>query len=241
MVKSFFGQSIQNNNCFKKTAFTLAEVLITLGIIGVVAAMTIPTLISSYQKKAIENQIKQTYSLLSQGIRLAVAEEGVSVLTANDWQTNKESLAQFFQSYFKVAQSCDGSYEKCFSSSFRFLDGSSYSFSGYSCDLSYILINGTSVCVDLSDPTDASFVIPAGTAQNPSPFAIRPVITFEIDVNGPKPPNIFGYDMHGTLAVDEYGNLYVHEYKKDGAMTATGWGAIGQIMKDGWKIKYDLP
>ena len=33
----------------KNSAFTLAEVLITLGIIGVVAAMTIPTLISKYQ------------------------------------------------------------------------------------------------------------------------------------------------------------------------------------------------
>ena len=38
----------------KKRAFTLAEVLITLGIIGVVAAMTIPTLISNYQKKQFE-------------------------------------------------------------------------------------------------------------------------------------------------------------------------------------------
>lgn len=35
----------------KVFAFTLAEVLITLGIIGIVAAMTIPTLINNYQKK----------------------------------------------------------------------------------------------------------------------------------------------------------------------------------------------
>lgn len=35
-----------------KTAFTLAEVLITLGIIGVVAALTIPTLIAGYQRKS---------------------------------------------------------------------------------------------------------------------------------------------------------------------------------------------
>lgn len=235
-TKSSAGISVK-----KRKAFTLAEVLITLGIIGVVAAMTIPSLMSSYQKKAIENQIKQTYSILAQGIRLYVAEEGVSGLTANDWQTNNESFAKFFQSYFKVAQSCEGAYEKCFPNNFKFLDGENFSFDGYSCDLTYILINGASVCVDAADPTDTSFVIPAGTAQNPSPFIIRPVITLEIDVNGPKPPNIFGYDMHGTLAVDEYGNLYVHEYKKDGAMTAQGWGAMGQIMKDGWKIKYDLP
>lgn len=47
-----------------KLAFTLAEVLITLGIIGVVAAMTIPTLMSNYRKKQLETQIKANYSLV---------------------------------------------------------------------------------------------------------------------------------------------------------------------------------
>ena len=39
----------------KKTGFTLAEVLITLGIIGVVAAMTLPAVITNVQKKVVEN------------------------------------------------------------------------------------------------------------------------------------------------------------------------------------------
>ena len=51
---------------FKKCAFTLAEVLITLGIIGVVAAMTIPTLTTNYRHKALEAQFKKNYSILSQ-------------------------------------------------------------------------------------------------------------------------------------------------------------------------------
>ena len=50
----------------KKAAFTLAEVLITLAIIGIVAAMTIPTLISNYRQKALDNQFKKTYSMLNQ-------------------------------------------------------------------------------------------------------------------------------------------------------------------------------
>ena len=37
-----------------KKGFTLAEVLITLGIIGVVAAMTMPTLIQNHQKRSLE-------------------------------------------------------------------------------------------------------------------------------------------------------------------------------------------
>ena len=44
----------------QKSAFTLAEVLITLGIIGVVAALTIPILISNYRKRQLETQIKAT-------------------------------------------------------------------------------------------------------------------------------------------------------------------------------------
>lgn len=42
-----------NNKIFLRTAFTLAEVLITLGIIGIVAAMTLPSLIGNYQKKLL--------------------------------------------------------------------------------------------------------------------------------------------------------------------------------------------
>ena len=47
-----------------RKGFTLAEVLITLGIIGVVAAMTIPSLITKYQKKAIETKFKQDFSII---------------------------------------------------------------------------------------------------------------------------------------------------------------------------------
>ena len=52
-----------------KNGFTLAEVLITLGIIGIVAAMTMPTLIENYQKKVLETQYKSTVSVLSQGFK----------------------------------------------------------------------------------------------------------------------------------------------------------------------------
>ncbi len=55
----------------KKIAFTLAEVLITLGIIGVVAAMTIPGLITKCRKNVIETQLKETYSMMNQALKLA--------------------------------------------------------------------------------------------------------------------------------------------------------------------------
>ena len=61
-----------------KKAFTLAEVLITLGIIGVVAAMTLPALISLYQKKIVETRLEHTYSLISQALKMAEADYGDS-------------------------------------------------------------------------------------------------------------------------------------------------------------------
>ena len=47
-------------------AFTLAEVLVTLGVLGVVAAMTMPTLMSSHQKKVYAVQMNKVYNELQQ-------------------------------------------------------------------------------------------------------------------------------------------------------------------------------
>ena len=53
------------------SGFTLAEVLITLGIIGVVAALTMPALITNYQKQQTINTLKKSYSILQQAIKLS--------------------------------------------------------------------------------------------------------------------------------------------------------------------------
>lgn len=55
-------------NLKKRKAFTMAEVLITLGIIGIIAAMTIPGLIKNYQHKVLEAQFKKSVSIISQVI-----------------------------------------------------------------------------------------------------------------------------------------------------------------------------
>ena len=61
----------------KKAAFTLAEVLITLGIIGVVAALTLPTLIQNHQKQVYVTQLKKAYSTLNNAINKMAVDEGV--------------------------------------------------------------------------------------------------------------------------------------------------------------------
>ena len=58
----------------KKFGFTLAEVLITLGIIGVVAAMTIPTLISNTNSAKFRSQYKKTLSTLNQAALMGTAQ-----------------------------------------------------------------------------------------------------------------------------------------------------------------------
>ena len=60
----------------RKIAFTLAEVLITLGIIGVVAALTIPTLMANHRKKVVETKLEKIYSVMNQAINLTNAEYG---------------------------------------------------------------------------------------------------------------------------------------------------------------------
>ena len=63
-----------------KKAFTLSEVLITLGIIGVVAAITIPSLITKYQKKVIETTLKEDYSIMAQVNRMMIANQVYAIM-----------------------------------------------------------------------------------------------------------------------------------------------------------------
>ena len=57
-------------------AFTLAEVLITLAIIGVVAALTMPALITGYKEKAAVTKVKRTYSIINSAYKMALANYG---------------------------------------------------------------------------------------------------------------------------------------------------------------------
>jgi prepilin-type N-terminal cleavage/methylation domain-containing protein len=67
----------------KLKAFTLAEVLITLGIIGVVAAMTIPTLIANINSARFRTQFKKDLSTLSQAAKMGIAQYDMDYSSAN--------------------------------------------------------------------------------------------------------------------------------------------------------------
>ena len=61
---------------WRKQGFTLAEVLITLGIIGVVAALTLPSLIQKNNNKVVETRLKKFYSTMNQAIMMAEVDYG---------------------------------------------------------------------------------------------------------------------------------------------------------------------
>ena len=77
-----------------KAAFTLAEVLITLGIIGIVAAMTLPTLIQKYKKHEVETRLKQSYSILGNIVNRAQADYGD--IHGWDWSLDLDDFCDLY-------------------------------------------------------------------------------------------------------------------------------------------------
>ena len=91
----------------KKAAFTMAEVLITLGIIGIVAAMTLPSLIGRWQKIVHVNRMKRTYSIISNAFLMAQQDYGEP--TEWDWgkENSKENLSRIAETYLLPYLSLD--------------------------------------------------------------------------------------------------------------------------------------
>lgn len=95
----------------KWQAFTLAEVLITLGIIGIVAAMTLPTLIGYYKKQEVVTHLKKFYSTLNNALLMAVSENGDMVYwkyptKQNDGEQMSEFVNNYLFPYFSGIKEC---------------------------------------------------------------------------------------------------------------------------------------
>ena len=128
----------------KRCAFTLAEVLITLGIIGVVAAMTMPALIQNYTNSVAEARLKKFYSIMNQAILQSIVDNGeveswsyfnAEVIddegnTVNQADKNDESFQKYLAPYLKIThkkEAKDHSGKKIFL--YFLADGSAFSFS----------------------------------------------------------------------------------------------------------------
>ena len=90
----------------KINAFTLAEVLITLGIIGIVAAMTLPVLIQKNNNRVVETKLKKFYSSMNQAVRLAEVDYGDRKIWSS-YLTNDSAIIWFdkyFAPYIKITE-----------------------------------------------------------------------------------------------------------------------------------------
>ena len=166
--------------------------MITLGIIGVVAAMTLPSLIQNYQKKALATQTQKFYSTMSQAVKQYMADYGVddlrnTPLASDNYDDDSKlpeaiaSIQDFATKYLKVVKECNSNDENdnnCFAPVYRRFDNSdtieSRSFV-WSLVRDYVLADGS--------------VIRIGYYDGPSPISLY------ADVNGKKGPNRVGYDL----------------------------------------------
>ena len=116
----------------KRQAFTLAEVLITLGIIGVVAALTIPTLVNNYRKKQFETGLKKEYSVLLQALDM-YKQDNETPLKKEDCGTHA-AFKKAIQPYLKVLVDCgnanDNGAGKCLKTAYETNNPTYKTFSG---------------------------------------------------------------------------------------------------------------
>ncbi len=185
-----------------KYGFTLAEVLITLGIIGVVAAMTMPSLIHKYQEKVRIQQYKKAMSLISQAIASQYAANGVyfeCYYGDGDDGSNSQCPEMFndIQKYLKVVKYCennafnngcipdyDGMDTMLKDSDNDMSDEDIQDYVHSNCKgYSKSAIKSSSALV-LSDGTIIVSYFPSWGFKN-----------FLLDINGKKGPNKWGYDM----------------------------------------------
>lgn len=165
----------------KKAAFTLAEVLITLGIIGVVTAMTMPSLIQNYQEKATVTKLKKCYSLVSQAYVSILNDEGGSdTLQAGD----DLEMMEKFGKYLKYQKTC-GRNKGCFPNvTYKSVTGNGYSkWEDDTTDRSRaILTDGTLIMFNKS----------AMWRGNEGNYLYAQIY---VDINGFKGPNQLGRDF----------------------------------------------
>ena len=89
----------------KLKAFTLAEVLITLAIIGIVAALTIPSVISNYQQQEFKTGLKKAVSVLNEAIQTNIAQEG-------ETPYENEDLFSYLKRHMNILKT--GGYSVCY-------------------------------------------------------------------------------------------------------------------------------
>ncbi len=215
----------------KSRGFTLAEVLITLGIVGVVAAITIPVLVQKYREKVVITKCKTDYSIIMQALQMAQADFGTpndnsSLFLAENGENN--NLIKLFGKYIPGAQVClSTSKDKICKNRKHFIALKPWDDVGDTYYSGIILPDGGTIYIYCSTekcvPTeisgnflDANGQIIYNEDGTPKMWTnIRNSCgNIAFDINGLKPPNKYGYDAFKLMVLpDKVGEPY--------------WGAYG--------------
>lgn len=191
-------------NRMNRKAFTLAEILITLSIIGVVAALTIPILIQNNKTQATIAAVRKIYSTLDDASRLAIKDNG----DPTNWSLENGSslgainLLNVMKPYLKIAQNCGYTSLECFPDiSYKRLAGPTF--------VNYYFNNTNYTRVKLVDGTLLAFVVADATCStsvgtNPNLMQSTLCARIYVDVNGFKQPNQMGVDLF-TFFLTKYG------------------------------------
>lgn len=224
-----------------KKSFTMAEVLITLGIIGIVAAMTLPALIAKHQKKVLVTKLKKTYTVLSQAfIQSQLVNGPFDIWPSGKDITDVEAhFNLYYKPYFNGIQICktaeDCGYKK--DQPWKNLTGSTVTWSLKSSDtrVFFILNDGTAV-----------FIPRKTTNAQGAPSYVNFIY---VDINGYLSPNVIGRDVF-IFVMDNKNTLRPYCYSETqsdiNSKCTKNTGGItncctAKIMADGWKIKDDYP
>lgn len=178
---------------FKKMAFTLAEILMVLGIVGIIAESTIPTMLNQFEEKLAAVQLKNTYSILSQAFISAVGENGTPDtwnLTGNDSAPGAENLINMLAKYIHFTKNC-GRNPGCFPDlKYRTLsDLATYqNIDSKTRFAKAQMANGTIISALIESATCSDVVGTSEALSNSCGWLY-------VDINGLKNPNRLGYDL----------------------------------------------
>ena len=232
----------------RKAAFTMAEVLITVGIIGIVAAMTLPSLIGNYQKKVTATRLKRTYTVIAQTIERSKVDYGdVSGWRldeiAGTGQAARDEISEYFTSQFwePWVPKIQGAFY-----------GSAKEF-GYEITKGLIPDNTKIKWYVLNDGTVVGIWIMVYIDENGNGTQLSSV-GYWVDTNGLKKPNLFGQDIFvfqlnpvtGNI-IDNSENLtrdeLIEKCKaiRNGKYNTNYYYCVVLIAEDGWEFKYDYP
>ena len=217
-----------------KKGFTLSEVLVTVGIIGVVAALTMPTLVNNHQRKVYVTQLHKVYTELSQAaIRAASDNNAISLDETRFNSNNANGTINFLNTYFNVVQSCTDDVSKCFATDYKTLTGEDFS------------LQDTTAAVVLSSGAAISVF---NNALGFDEFGNHGYLDMQVDTNGKQGPNILGRDLFymqlysdGKVA-ETYSTGYDDDYVDDKfeqcqtGDSYSGYGCLTKIIRDGWTM-----